>query len=45
MLSDSQMNNIVGGAVKIKVLVAIGAAITFIFSVIDGYFRPLSCNK
>lgn len=45
MLNDQELNKITGGKSKVSILVAIGAAVTFLFSVIDGYFRPLSCNK
>ena len=44
MLTDREMSNITGGASKIAIAALIGAAVTFIFSVIDGYLRPLKCN-
>ena len=45
MLSDNELYDITGGAIKMSIIMAVGAAVAFIFSVIDGYFRPLSCNK
>lgn len=42
-LTNNELINITGGG--FGWLAGIGAAITFIFGVIDGYLRPLKCNK
>lgn len=44
MLTDNELLNINGGAIKWTLGFIIGAAITFIAGVIDGYLRPLRCN-
>jgi len=44
MLSDKELNNINGGAIKLSTGLLIGGAITFIFGIIDGFLRPLKCN-
>ena len=44
-LSKIELANIYGGGFKYGIAIAIGAAITFIIGVIDGYLRPLKCNK
>ncbi|MBQ3142502.1 MAG: hypothetical protein IJB82_03245 [Bacilli bacterium] len=45
MYSSEELKNITGGGFSWGVFTAITAGITFIISVIDGYFRPLKCNK
>lgn len=34
-----------GGAFSVGAIFAIGGIITFLIGVIDGYVRPLKCNK
>ena len=43
-LSDKELMNIEGGAVKAGLIIGIGAGITFLIGLIDGIFRPLKCN-
>ena len=43
-LSDNELMNVEGGAVKIGLIVGIAAGITFIVGLIDGIIRPLKCN-
>lgn len=45
MLKDNELCNITGGAVKWTVGVIIGTIFTFLAGVVDGYLRPLKCNK
>lgn len=44
-LTTEELSVVTGGAVNAGVYLAIGGLITFIIGVIDGYLRPLSCNK
>ncbi len=44
-LTTEQLMEISGGGINMGVYLAIGGLITFIIGVIDGYLRPLSCNK
>ena len=45
LLTNEQMNEISGGAVS-KALIAAGLAIgIFVAGVIDGFIRPLKCNR
>ncbi len=44
MLSDNELKNISGGAVRWGIYAIIGAAVSFIAGILDGYFRPLKCN-
>lgn len=43
-LNDIELKQINGGAFKFGVISFIGAGISFIVGIIDGYMRPLSCN-
>lgn len=43
-LNDEELKNIDGGGVNLGLLVGIGAGITFLIGVIDGFMRPLRCN-
>ena len=43
-LSDKELMNVGGGAVKIGLVVGIAAGITFLIGLIDGIIRPLKCN-
>ncbi len=44
-LNHEELDQIVGGGIKIGLAVAIGGLISFIMGVVDGYLRPLRCNK
>lgn len=44
-LSKEILHNIYGGGKKLGIFVSIGGLLTFIIGVIDGYLRPLKCNK
>ena len=45
VLKNEELINTSGGAIKYGVYGLIGAAITFILGMIDGYLRPLACNR
>ena len=45
MLSKNELENIYGGASKITIALVGGALIAFFTGLIDGYLRPLVCNK
>ena len=45
-LNNNELNSIVGGkASRYGLAVLLGGLITLITGMIDGYFRPLKCNK
>ena len=44
-LTELELKQINGGAFKFGLSAIIGAGITFLIGLIDGYMRPLSCNK
>lgn len=45
-LSDIELNEIVGGTVsRYGLVIAFSGLITFIIGMVDGYLRPLKCNK
>ena len=44
-LKVDELVNISGGGFSFGIFALIGAGISFIIGVIDGYVRPLSCNK
>ena len=44
MLSNENLYEINGGAIKAGVIALIIGGVTFIIGVIDGYLRPLRCN-
>lgn len=44
-LSKKELSNIQGGGFNASIALAIVAGLTFIAGVIDGYVRPLACNK
>jgi lactobin A/cerein 7B family class IIb bacteriocin len=44
MLSDKDLSNINGGAIKWTLGLMIGSLVTLIAGIIDGYLRPLKCN-
>lgn len=43
LLNNEELRSINGGG--FGVLLAIGAIVTFLIGVVDGYVRPLKCNK
>lgn len=46
MVKDvDELKNINGGAIKLGVVIGIGSLISFLVGVIDGFLRPLTCNK
>ncbi len=45
-LSKNELNEIVGGGdFNYKLATLIGTGLMFLIGLIDGYLRPLSCNK
>lgn len=44
-LTKNELLQITGGGVDLGVISAIGAALTFIIGIIDGYLRPIKCNQ
>ena len=44
-LTKSEMMNISGGAISAWGVAGIVGAVIFIIGVIDGYVRPLACQK
>jgi hypothetical protein len=42
-LNQIELKNINGGGIGF--LIGLGALITFIIGIVDGYVRPLKCNK
>lgn len=44
MLTDKDLYLINGGAIKISIGFVVGAIVTLIVGIIDGYLRPLKCN-
>lgn len=44
MLSDKDMKNINGGAIKWGIMAVISVAVSLIAGILDGYFRPMKCN-
>lgn len=45
MLNNVELNNIRGGGIGAGVISLIAGLITFVIGVVDGYVRPLKCNK
>ena len=43
-LSDKELMNIEGGAIRAGLVIGIAAGVTFLIGLIDGIFRPLKCN-
>lgn len=43
-LNNEELKKVEGGGIKIGLIVGIGAIITFLIGVADGYMRPLKCN-
>lgn len=44
-LDDKKLNSISGGALSKGILLAVATVGIFIIGVVDGYIRPLKCNK
>lgn len=45
MLNEVELVTIKGGAaIKYIIGLGIGAVVTFVFGILDGYMRPLKCN-
>lgn len=44
-LGKLELQNTIGGAAKIGLGIVVGALISFFVGLIDGYLRPLKCNK
>ena len=44
MLTKEELYNINAGAAKWSVGLVVGAVISFLVGVIDGFIRPLGCN-
>ena len=42
-LNDEEMINVKGGAISLKIIGAIGAAVVFVIGVIDGLIHPKKC--
>ena len=45
IVSDEELSKIEGGALTLGAILAIGGIATFLIGVVDGYVRPLKCNK
>ncbi len=43
-MSEKELLAITGGELSFSVIAGIGALITFIIGVVDGYVRPQKCN-
>ncbi len=44
-MSKEELISIKGGVSKSVILGATGMIITFLIGLIDGFYRPLACNK
>lgn len=44
-LNQDELAHIYGGGSKIGIGILIGGIITLIVGIIDGYLRPLKCNR
>lgn len=44
MLKDKEMKNITGGGKGWILYAILGAGLSLIAGIIDGYFRPMKCN-
>lgn len=45
VLQTEELSNITGGGISTGVLAVLGGVVAFVIGVIDGYLRPLACNK
>ena len=44
-LTKQELTEITGGGISLGLVAAIGAAVTLIVGIVDGFLRPLKCNK
>jgi len=44
-LSKNELITINGGKANYALYIAIASAVTFLIGVVDGFFRPLKCNR
>ncbi len=44
-MSKNELLAVTGGGISLSALAGIGAAITFLIGVIDGYLRPTKCES
>lgn len=45
LLSEQELKQVVGGGFSFGLGTLIGVGITFVIGLIDGFIRPLGCNK
>lgn len=45
ILEEQELKQIVGGGFSLGLGALISAGITFVIGLIDGFIRPLGCNK
>lgn len=44
-MNQNELKQINGGGINFGIWAAIGAGITFLIGLVDGYIRPMACNK
>lgn len=44
-LKEKELKNITGGGISIGLGITIGAIVTFLIGLVDGYVRPLACRN
>ncbi len=44
MMNKEELLNVTGGGISMGTALGIGALITFIIGVVDGYLRPQKCS-
>ncbi len=44
-MTKEELLTVTGGGVSVGLIAGIGAAITFIIGILDGYLRPQRCNE
>lgn len=45
LLTNNELKEINGGGLSLGVLSLIGAGVTFLIGIIDGFLRPLACRR
>lgn len=45
VIENEELKEISGGGLKYGIAAIVGGILTFLVGVVDGYLRPLSCNK
>lgn len=45
VLQEKELLTVTGGGLKYGIAAIVGGILTFLAGVIDGYLRPLPCNK